>query len=102
MAVRHGRTRIIVQESLSNLIGGVFGGIGGGMGGGGLGPLTALIAGALSAPEALIVLVPAWLGLTYGTARFTYRAAVRRRAAELERAADRLAEVVTELAPPRG
>jgi hypothetical protein len=101
VAVRNGRTRITVQESLSSLVGGIFGGIGGGMGGGGMGPIMGITVGALNAPVALIAIVPAWLAITYATARFSYRATVRRRAAELERAADRLADAVQELVPRR-
>jgi serine/threonine-protein kinase len=101
VVVRNGRTRITIQENLSNLIGGVFGGIGGGMGGGGMGPIAAVVGGLLDVPAALAVIVPAWLTITYATARFAYRTTVGKRTAELEGTADRLADVVRELVPPR-
>jgi hypothetical protein len=52
-------------------------------------------------PAALAVIVPAWLTITYATARFAYRTTVGKRTAELEGTADRLADVVRELVPPR-
>lgn len=94
VTVRAGRTRIAVMENLSQTIGAVFGGIGGGMGGGGFGVLGGVVAGALGAPMALIVAIPAWLLLTYGTARTVYSRASRRRSRELEALADHLAVVI--------
>ena len=96
VTVRAGRTRIVVLENFSQLLGAVFGGIGGGMGGGGFGLLGGIIAGALNAPLALIVAMPAWLLLTYGTARTAYTRASRRRDHELEALADHLALVIEE------
>jgi len=100
VSVRGGRTRITVQESLANLVGGIFGGIGGGMGGGGMGPIMGIFVGALHVPGGLMgLIIPAWLGTTYVTARFVYRTMTRRRAKELEEVADRLAAVAQELIP---
>jgi len=45
------------------------------------------------------LIIPAWLGTTYVTARFVYRTMTRRRAKELEEVADRLAAVAQELIP---
>jgi serine/threonine protein kinase len=97
VSIRAGRTRILVQENLANLIGGVFGGIGGGVGGGGMGPFLGIFAGALHLGAAAIALVPVWLGATYATARYVYRRASGKKAAELTRLADRLAAVVQDL-----
>lgn len=98
VSVRTGRTRILVQESLNNLIGAVFGGVGGGVGGGGFGPIMAIFFGGLHFPGvAAAFLVPAWLTLIYGVTRSTYHYAVRRRQKALERVADRLADVAREL-----
>jgi serine/threonine protein kinase len=97
VSIRGGRTRIMVQENLANLIGGVFGGIGGGVGGGGLGPFFGIFAGALHLGAAAIALVPFWLGATYATARYVYRRMAGKKAAELEALADRLAALVQEL-----
>jgi len=98
VSVRAGRTRILVQENLNNLIGAVFGGIGGGLGGGGMGPLLGTIFGGLHLPGiAALFFVPSWAALVYATARTTYHYSVKRRAASLEETADRLAALTREL-----
>lgn len=98
VSVRPGKTRILVQENLNNLIGAVFGGIGGGMGGGGMGPIMGVMFGALGLPGiAATVIVPAWLSIVYLTARTSYYYAVNRRDKALREVADRLAALATEL-----
>jgi hypothetical protein len=97
VSVRAGRTRITVSENLSNLLGATFGPIGGGMGGGGSGILSGVIAGALHAAWPLLIAIPAWLSLTYLTARTTYGRLSRRRLRELEHLADRVAAAVEEV-----
>jgi tRNA A-37 threonylcarbamoyl transferase component Bud32 len=98
VSVRGGNTRITVQESLGNLIGGIYGGVGGGMGGGGLGPIIGgLIDGAGMAPVGLAFVIPAWLLLTWGTARTSYFYTTRRRARILERLANRMDAVARDL-----
>jgi len=97
VSIRAGRTRILVQENLTNMIGGVFGGIGGGMGGGGMGPMLGIMGGVLHLGPAVVAIIPVWLGVTYATARYVYRRMTRKRAAELEALADRVAAVVAEL-----
>jgi hypothetical protein len=99
VSVRAGQTRIIVQENLSNLIGGIFGGIGGGMGGGGMGPIMGLFAGLHMEPLGLIAVIPLWLATTFTVARTAYSRSSRRRAQELEQVADSLAALVRELVP---
>ncbi|MGH7522335.1 MAG: serine/threonine-protein kinase [Gemmatimonadales bacterium] len=101
VSIRGGRTRITVQENLANVIGGVFGGIGGGMGGGGMGPILGILGGALHLGPITVVFVPIWLGITYATARYVYRRMTGKRAAELERLADRLASLAGELVDVR-
>jgi hypothetical protein len=98
VSVRPGKTRILVQENLNNLIGAVFGGIGGGMGGGGLGPMMGVMFGALGLPGvAAAFFVPAWLTIVYATARTSYHYAVQRRQKALSKVADRLAQLAEEL-----
>jgi hypothetical protein len=98
VSVRGGRTRISIQENLKNLIGGIFGGIGGGMGGGGLGPMLGILSGGMGMGGAIAaVIAPAWLTLTYATARTIYHYAARRRMRQLEKLADRLEAVAREL-----
>jgi tRNA A-37 threonylcarbamoyl transferase component Bud32 len=95
---RTGRTRILVQENLNNLIGAVWGGLGGGMGGGGLGPMLAFMFEGLKWPGiAAAFVVPAWLTVTWATARTSYHHVVRGRTRELERVVNRLAELAREL-----
>jgi serine/threonine protein kinase len=98
VTARSGRTRIIIQESLQNLIGGIWGGVGGGMGGGGLGPIMGgLIGGKVLVAAAAWFLVPAWLTITYFTARTSYHYSVKSKERELEKLANRLAELAREL-----
>jgi len=94
VSIRGGRTRITVQENLANVIGGVFGGIGGGMGGGGMGPMLGILGGVFHLGPAVIAVVPIWLSITYATARYVYRRMTRKRAADLENIANRLAALI--------
>jgi serine/threonine protein kinase len=99
VSVRNGRTRIVVQENLNNLIGAVYGGIGGGLGGGGLGPIMGIMFGGLHmAGVAAAFFVPAWLGLVYSVARTSYHYSTSKRQKTLGELADRLADLVRELA----
>jgi len=93
VSVRAGRTRITINENLSQLVGMVYGPIGGGMGGGGMGILSGILAGALQSPALIAVVAPAWLLVTYGTGRAIYSGTSRRRRRELADLADRIAAV---------
>src|SRR5258705_12145329 len=73
VSIRTGRARILVQENLTNMIGGVFGGIGGGMGGGGMGPMLGIMGGVLHLGPPGVAIVPVWLSITNGTAREGHR-----------------------------
>jgi serine/threonine protein kinase len=97
--VRNGRTRIMAQENLGQLIGATFGGIGGGLGGGGLGPVMGGILGthAVLPGIAAAFVVPAWLTFVYGIARSTYYYAVKRRTKKLTECVDRLASLCREI-----
>ncbi|HEV8125061.1 MAG TPA: serine/threonine-protein kinase [Gemmatimonadales bacterium] len=97
VAVRGGKTRITVFENLGTLAAPIFGGIGGGLGGGGMGPIVGVTAGALNAPLALIVLIPAWFTGVYFLARTVYRRNTDKRKAELEKLIDRLAQLSREI-----
>ena len=102
VSVRQGKTRIRARENLNVLIGATFGGIGGGMGGGGMGPIMGTLFGALhAAPVVAAFVVPAWLGLTYLTARTAYRHSVKKRIGGMVPLVDRLAELTRELIPVR-
>ncbi|HTY07003.1 MAG TPA: serine/threonine-protein kinase [Gemmatimonadales bacterium] len=102
VSVRQGKTRIRARENLNVLIGATFGGIGGGMGGGGMGPIMGTLFGALhAAPVLAAFVVPAWLGLTYLTARTAYRHSVKKRIGGMVPLVDRLAELTRELTPVR-
>ena len=95
---RSGRTRILVQENLNNLIGAVWGGVGGGVGGGGMGPIMGGLFGGLHLPGiAALFIVPAWLTITYSIARASYYYAVNSRKRELENLADKLADLARDL-----
>ena len=98
VSVRRGQTRITIQENMNQLIGAVYGGIGGGMGGGGMGPIIGVGVGALHlVGAAVVVVIPAWLGITYLTARAVYRRSSTKRARELEDLANRLDALVRDL-----
>jgi serine/threonine protein kinase len=102
VSVRNGRTRIRARENLSALIGSTFGGIGGGMGGGGMGPIMGTLFGGLHVPGILaLFVVPAWLGITFITARTVYQRSVKKRIAGMVPLMDRLAELTRELIPSR-
>jgi len=102
VSVRQGKTRIRARENLNVLIGATFGAIGGGMGGGGMGPIMGTLFGGLHLAGALaFVVVPAWLGVTYLTARTVYRRSVKRRIASIGPLVDRLTELTRELIPTR-
>ena len=89
ITVRAGKTRILVQENLKHLIGGIFGGVGGGVGGGGLGPIAGMAASA-NDPIVMALVVPAWLATVFAVARTSYHYASRSRANKLMELADRL------------
>jgi serine/threonine protein kinase len=98
VSVRRGQTRITIQENMGQLVGAVFGGIGGGMGGGGIGPIIGVGVGALHLVGPFVLaIVPAWIGVTYLTARTVYRRVSMRRKRELEQLANRLATLVGQL-----
>jgi hypothetical protein len=98
VTVRNGRTRIMAQENLGQLIGVTFGAIGGGVGAGGIGPLIAMMTqGFHTDPMALAFVIPAWLLSVLATARSVYYHAVKRRSATLEELTERLAGVCREL-----
>jgi serine/threonine protein kinase len=101
VSIRSGRTHIAIQENLVNLAGGIWGGVGGGMGGGGMGPILGTLIGGMHAPELAIVVVPAWLAVTFVTARTSYRLMTRRRYKTLEALIDRLASITAELIAER-
>lgn len=102
VVVHGGRTRILIQENLANLIGGIYGGIGGGVGGGGFGPIIGGLASITGAAALIPVLLPLWAGLTYGLTRTVYAKAAGKRRQTIEELGDRLAALATELAvqPP--
>jgi len=102
VSVRAGRTRIVVRENLAPMIGATFGGICGGLGGGGMAPFLGML-GAIHLPTgAILAGIPVWLASVYAMARTTYRKSVRRRQADFQRLADRLAELTEELIRERG
>jgi hypothetical protein len=100
VVVHGGRTRILIQENLANLIGGIYGGIGGGVGGGGFGPIIGGLVSVTGAASLIPVLLPLWAGLTYGLTRTVYAKAAGKRRQTIEELGDRLAALATELAVP--
>jgi hypothetical protein len=62
-----------------------------------MGPVLGVMGGALHLGPAVVAIIPVWLGFTYATARYVYRRMTRKRAAELEALADRVAALVAEL-----
>jgi hypothetical protein len=98
VAVRNGRTRIMAQENLGQLIGVTFGAIGGGVGAGGIGPVIAMMTqGFHTDPVALAIVIPAWLLTVLATARSVYYHSVKRRSRTLEELVDRLAALCRDL-----
>lgn len=90
VTVRDRRTRIVLEERLGMLAGGIYGGIGGGIGGGGI---MLPIAVAWANPVLLAFSLPAWIGGISYLCFKMYRSQARKRAARFERLADRLVEI---------
>jgi serine/threonine protein kinase len=98
--VGDGNTRVVVEEGLAQMIGGIFGGLGGGLGGGGIGPVVGTVM-ALHAPVALPIVLPIWFIGVFGLARTSFQRLARRRERALEQAADRLATTAAHLIEDR-
>jgi hypothetical protein len=67
-----------------------------------MGPIMGIFVGAMHlSPGFLALIIPAWLGTTYFTARSVYGYWSRKRANQLESVADRLAALARELIPAK-
>jgi serine/threonine protein kinase len=97
LAVGGGRTRLVVQEKHTNLLGATLGGIGAGIGGGGLAFIIAITARAMHAPELAPLAGVLWLATALVAARAAYTISARERERQLEGLADDLARLVEEL-----
>ena len=86
-----GRTRILIDESLTPLAGGLFGGFMGGFGGGGGTMLFGLSMGTLHSPLVGLILLGSAVGGSFLGARGIFRRSSTKRRRELEQLADRLA-----------
>ncbi len=89
---RHGRTTLRIEESLSQLAGGVFGGMVGGFGGGASGMGFGLGMGVLHSAAAATGIVGGVLLVSYAGARGLFSFLATRRKHQLEQLRDRLAE----------
>ena len=90
---RGGQTRISVQERVGEMAGGLFGGIMGGGGGGGTGMIVGIGVGVLGAGPIVVAIAAGWVGSMYLLARTIFRTVTRRKRAELDDLADRLAGI---------
>lgn len=90
VTVRDGRTRIVMEERLGQLAGGIYGGIGGGIGSGGI---MLPLAVAWANPLLLAVTLPAWIGGISYLCFKVYRSRARKRATRFEKLADRLVDI---------
>jgi hypothetical protein len=97
-SARAGRTRISVGENLRNDVVGAFAGFSTGVGFGGVAIGTGLL-GAAGVPLLIPLWIPAWVGGVLAIARRIYGRTFRSRSRELERLADRLAALATQLVP---
>jgi len=93
---RGGRTSLRLDESLTQVAGGLFGGLMGGLGTAGLALGAAVGMAALHNPLAAVVIGLGALGGSYGAARSFLAGSHRKRRDELERLADRLAGFLTD------
>ncbi len=91
---RQGRTTLRIEESLSQLAGGVFGGMVGGFGGGASGMGFGLGMGVLHSAAAATGIVGGILLVSYAGARGLFSVLARRRKNQLEQLRDRLAEYI--------
>ena len=95
-----GSTRIVIDEGLAPLIGGIFGGIGGGVGGGGSGPIIALMVAAHAAPF-IAVALPVYYALVFGAARTIFRHASAARERRMSEIAESIAATISDLIAER-
>ncbi|NIM50672.1 MAG: protein kinase [Gemmatimonadales bacterium] len=93
-----GRTRIHIEERLTDLAGAVFGGICGGVGGGLVGIAVGLGLGALGAPIVALLGVVFAVGGTYTVSRSIFVHTATKRERELSGLADRLADLAVAVA----
>ncbi|MGE0553747.1 MAG: hypothetical protein AB7R55_09995, partial [Gemmatimonadales bacterium] len=93
---RAGKTTIRIDESLTPVAGGLFGGLMGGVGGSGIAAGLGIGMGALHSPIAALAIIVTILTGSYGAARGFLHSTHRKRTAELERLADRLAAFLSE------
>jgi hypothetical protein len=91
---RHGRTTLRIEESFTQLAGGVFGGMMGGLGGGGSGMAMGVGMGVLHSALAATGIVGGVLLVSYAGARGLFTLLVNRRRRELELLRDRLSESI--------
>jgi len=56
--------------------------------------MLGILGGVFHLGPAVIAVVPIWLSITYATARYVYRRMTRKRAADLENIANRLAALI--------
>lgn len=101
VAVRGAETGIRVEETTTQLAGGLFGGLMGGLGGGSGGIAVGIGLGALNSGPAAAGIWAAFLAASYGLARTIFVTMSRRRATALAALADRLAEHVEGAVAPK-
>jgi len=94
IATRGGKTGIRVEETTTNVAGGLFGGLMGGLGGGGGGAAIGIGMGTMHSVAAGFGLWGALIGGSYLLARTIYGSISRSRAAELATLADRLVAII--------
>lgn len=94
VAPRDGRTTLRIEESFSQLAGGVFGGIMGGFGGSGTGLAMGVGMGVLHSALAATGIMGGVLLVSYAGSRGLYTVLVNRRRRQLELLRDRLSESI--------
>jgi hypothetical protein len=94
ISVRDRRTRLAVGDRLGQVAGAIYGGVGGGVGGGTI--ILPLLAGAAIAPVVIPFALVAWVGGSMLGCRALYKRAARKRAAQMQRLFDALAEQIVD------
>ena len=100
ISARGGHTRITVQEGFENDAAGIVVAFGLGVGVGGGGITMGIIGGALGLPLLIPFAAPVWLAGCYALTRRTMRSTHDKKLRELEKLADRLADLSRGLAVP--
>jgi hypothetical protein len=98
IAVKDGKTTLVVADHLGQLAGGIYGGVGGGVGGGAM--IVPLALSHFFIPALVPVFVLGWLGGVFAGTRAIFKRAARRRAERVQQLFDAVAAEIEAVLKP--